>query len=122
MELGGVTGKGFLPGHSGNPGGRPKGLAALVREQTKDGLDPIAFLLLVLEGKVKGVKIEHRMAAAKELLDRGFGKPSQQYEHNSDGSNIPTSFTLIIGEKQIIEIPPPLETPALEDGDNAKGG
>ena len=24
-QLGGITGKGFLPGQSGNPGGRPKG-------------------------------------------------------------------------------------------------
>ena len=23
-QLGGITGKGFMPGHSGNPGGRPK--------------------------------------------------------------------------------------------------
>jgi hypothetical protein len=31
-RLGGITGKGFKPGQSGNPGGRPKGLAAAVRE------------------------------------------------------------------------------------------
>jgi len=30
-QLGGITGKGFLPGRSGNPGGRPAGLAEQVR-------------------------------------------------------------------------------------------
>jgi hypothetical protein len=29
---GGVTGRGFMPGQSGNPGGRPKGLGRRVRE------------------------------------------------------------------------------------------
>ena len=46
---------------------------------------------------VKGTKIEHRITAAKGLLDRGLGKPAQQYEH-SDGVNAPDSFTLILGE------------------------
>lgn len=30
--LGGITGNGFKPGQSGNPGGRPKGLARTVRD------------------------------------------------------------------------------------------
>ena len=31
-RLGGITGNGFKPGQSGNPGGRPKGLAKTVRD------------------------------------------------------------------------------------------
>lgn len=31
--VGGVTGKGFVPGQSGNPGGRPKGFARRVKEE-----------------------------------------------------------------------------------------
>lgn len=78
--IGGITGRGFVPGQSGNPGGRPKGLAVLVREATADGQNPIDFLVKVLEGRIKGVKVEHRIAAARELLDRGHGKATQQVE------------------------------------------
>ena len=77
-----VVGRPFKPGVTGNPGGRPKGLAALVREKTKDGQDPIGFLVRVLKGKIRGVKMEHRIAAAKELLDRGFGRAVQAIEHS----------------------------------------
>jgi hypothetical protein len=36
---GGVTGKGFMPGQSGNPRGRPKGLAKATRELVgEDGM------------------------------------------------------------------------------------
>jgi hypothetical protein len=45
---GGVTGRGFLPGQSGNPGGRPRGIAALVRDQTADGAELVAYMLRVL--------------------------------------------------------------------------
>jgi Family of unknown function (DUF5681) len=34
--VGGITGRGFMPGESGNPGGRPKGLARRVRELVGD--------------------------------------------------------------------------------------
>ena len=49
--LGGITGKGFRPGQSGNPGGRPKGLASKARELTKDGQISLQFLLDVQEGR-----------------------------------------------------------------------
>lgn len=47
----GVTGKGFLLGQSGNPGGRAKGLQRRVRELVGDDGERIAaFLLDVLNG------------------------------------------------------------------------
>jgi hypothetical protein len=78
--VGGVTGIGFRPGQSGNPGGRPKVLAALVREATNDGQNPVDFLVKVFEGKVKGVRVADRLAAAREWLDRGHGKAAQQVD------------------------------------------
>jgi hypothetical protein len=80
---GGITGRGFLPGYSGNPGGRPKGsreLLTLVRESTRDGRTLINVLAQIAEGKpVLGRKptLADRMRATELLLDRGWGKAIQ---------------------------------------------
>lgn len=65
----------FKPGQSGNPGGRPKGVAALAREHT-----PEAIKALVAALKCK----KERVSAAIALLDRGWGKPVQSHDlrHN----------------------------------------
>ena len=65
---GGATGKGWLPGQSGNPGGRPKGIAALAREHKDKALAVLVEAMDDADGRV-------RIAAAREVLDRGFGKP-----------------------------------------------
>jgi hypothetical protein len=63
----------FLPGRpSPNPGGRPKGLAALVREETREGAELVAYMLAVLRHPKQPTAL--RMAAAQWLADRGFGK------------------------------------------------
>ena len=68
------TGK-FLPGHSGNPGGRPAGLATLIRETTNDGQELVDFMLSVFRGE-HGEEPRLRADAATWLSDRGFGKPT----------------------------------------------
>ena len=45
-RIGGVTGKGFTPGVSGNPGGRPKGLSRRVRELVGENGEAIAEYML----------------------------------------------------------------------------
>jgi hypothetical protein len=60
--------KKFQPGVSGNPGGRPKGIAALARQHTDKALEVLSTALDDADGRI-------RVAAAKELLDRGYGKP-----------------------------------------------
>jgi HEAT repeat protein len=60
--------KKFEPGKSGNPGGRPKGIAAKAREHGDKALQVLADALLDDDAKT-------RIAAARELLDRGYGKP-----------------------------------------------
>jgi hypothetical protein len=74
-RIGGITGAGFKPGVSGNPGGRPKGVAKTVRAVV--GGDPykLAVILLGIAQDPKSRDAD-RIAACKELLDRGWGKAS----------------------------------------------
>lgn len=65
---GGITGKGWVKGQSGNPGGRPKGIAAKAREHTDKCIEVLVSALSEDDAKT-------RIAAARELLDRGHGKP-----------------------------------------------
>lgn len=58
-------------GQTGNPGGRPKGLASSIREATRDGAELKEILLEVARSK------DHRndrLRAVELLLQRGWGK------------------------------------------------
>ena len=48
------------------------GLAKIVRQETDDGRDAVRFLVDVMQGSLEGFKPHHRLAAARELLRRGF--------------------------------------------------
>ena len=83
----------FRPGESGNPGGRPKGLGALVRAQTGEGAELVAFMLRVLRGRRQPLRL--RMEAAAWLADRGFGKVPTPLEH-AGPEGAPVRFTLLL--------------------------
>jgi hypothetical protein len=60
---------------SPNPGGRPKGLAAYIREQTLDGRELADFLILVVRGGDRVFcKMSDRLKAVEMLMDRAFGR------------------------------------------------
>ena len=70
--VGGVTGKGFTPGVSGNPGGRPKGLSRRVRELVGEDGEAIAeYMLSVMHDE--RARTADRIEAGKWLANRGFG-------------------------------------------------
>jgi len=71
---GGITGRGFRPGQSGNPGGRPRSLAKITREVVGDDGRAIAeFWLATMNDPA--AKLSERLEASRLLADRGWGKP-----------------------------------------------
>ena len=71
-RIGGVTGKGFTPGVSGNPGGRPKGLSRRVRELGGEDGEAIANYMLSVMNDERA-RTADRIEAGKWLANRGFG-------------------------------------------------
>jgi hypothetical protein len=81
---GGVTGKGFLPGRSGNPGGRPKTpFSQYIRDKTENGSILVDYVLSVFRDRK--LSAFERMQAVTWLADRGFGRPPYALDvHESD--------------------------------------
>jgi hypothetical protein len=79
---GGLRNSSWKPGRSGNPGGRPKAevdIAALAREHGPRCVKVVVELLSSDDHKL-------RLAAAIALLDRGFGRPKQEMDINSNST------------------------------------
>lgn len=98
-QLGGVTGKGFQPGQSGNPGGRRPSLSGAVQRLCgDDGAELVRFWHLIANGTDQEFKaafphtkrtLRDRMEAAAQLADRGYGKAKQSVEMTgADGGPI----------------------------------
>jgi hypothetical protein len=70
---GGVTGRGFRPGRSGNPGGRPLSLAKATRELVgEDGRELARFWFSIMQDETR--RDSDRLEASRLLADRGWGK------------------------------------------------
>ena len=81
-------GRPFEPGQSGNPGGRPKALGELrdlARTHAAEAINELARLA------VKARSESVRVAAIRELLDRGYGRATQFLA--ADNDTIPTDKT-----------------------------
>jgi hypothetical protein len=76
-------GRRFKPGQSGNPGGRPKGLARAVRDRLRevagegrDGADElVSFWFSIVTDQHQ--KTADRIACSKILAAYGWGKPPE---------------------------------------------
>jgi hypothetical protein len=87
-RLGGATGKGWMPGRSGNPRGRapaPVDIAALARVHGPKCIEVAVELLDDPDSRV-------RLAALVTLLDRGFGKPVPMLATPPDNSPLLLHF------------------------------
>jgi hypothetical protein len=90
MAEGGVTGRGFKKGQSGNPGGRAKGIAEmqeLARTHTPAAIEALVVSL---------ANAQTRVHAAVALLDRGWGKPAQAIT-GADGGKLKVLIEVITG-------------------------
>lgn len=90
-SAGSAPGKPFKKGQSGNPSGRPKiigPLRDLARAHTLDALDTLIEVM-----KDKASPPASRVAAAKELLDRGYGKAPQPMDGDGEGGPIKVEAT-----------------------------
>ncbi len=89
-QLGGVTGRGFRPGRSGNPGGRPKGLTEACARLVGDNGEAIAeFMYEVMNDEA--ARTADRLEAAKWLADRAFGRSVQAVDIDVNPSSVDIS-------------------------------
>jgi len=70
------TGGRFLPGKSGNPGGRPR-VVGHVRDMAQRHAEDAIEVLAEIMGDTNA-PASARIAASVALLDRGFGRPVDQ--------------------------------------------
>jgi hypothetical protein len=97
-------GRPFKPGVSGNPGGRPKGFAALIRERTHDGEELVDLAVRIARGELSVAgeegdtpqvpSIKERFEAVKFLASYVAGLPVQSVEHAGAGGGA-LSFTIV---------------------------
>ena len=87
---GGVTGKGFRPGRSGNPGGRPQGLARATRELVgEDGMKLAELWWSLAQDETR--RDSDRLEASRLLADRGWGKAAAYAPVEGDPFDLPSA-------------------------------
>jgi hypothetical protein len=83
-----VKGLGFMAGRSGNPGGRPKGLARATRDLV--GEDGMALVQLWSIAQDETRRDPDRLEASKLLADRGCGKVATYEPQEGDPFDLAT--------------------------------
>src|SRR5277367_7113324 len=94
----------YQPGQSGNPGGRPKGLAEvrdLARAHTTLAIGTLAKIA------AHGSSEAARIASAIALLDRGWGRPAVSIEvHEPDADDFEARLADALEHTRRIMAPP----------------
>lgn len=123
----------YEPGTSGNPGGRPKGLGALVRDTVeregpggKDGwLELVRAQYKIATGLNEKAKPKDQTLAATWLRDSGYGRPQQAVDVTSNGQTVAAATVTIplateaLTDEQLVALQRALDKAALPE---ASGG
>jgi len=71
----------FMPGQSGNPGGRPNStIRELARQHSTEAVETLAKIMKASRSD------RARILAANSLLDRAWGKPTQAIAGDPEGT------------------------------------
>ena len=84
-----TNGNGRAPSRATSVSRFDQGIADIIKLETSDGRDAVRFLVDVMQGNLRGLQtLHHRLAAAKELLRRGFdsspGHTNDEYEDHDE--------------------------------------
>jgi hypothetical protein len=100
------TATSFRPGKSGNPSGRPKVVGEirdLARQHGTAAIRLLAQMSGLLPDKPAAEAETARIAAIKELLDRGYGKATQPLSGDADGPPLQVDFRWADATPQVVE-------------------
>ena len=95
----------------------PNTLQQLVLEETDDGLKLVRFLVDVMDAEIEGVKVADRAGAARELLDRCFGRPFTATDRSAEFSDDADSASDMLIDRilRVIDETAPEEGEAADD-------
>ena len=118
--LGGITGKGFVPGVSGNPEGRPpetpeqKIVKRAIKELVKEYKEDLAQVLPQIRPILIAKAVEGDMVAIKEIHDRVMDKSKQPTDITSDGEKISNQVLVKFIDGKPIETNDNRDTPGIQ--------
>ena len=90
----------FKRGQSGNPGGRPTGVAARARELVGDSPDRLLRVLLAV-AEDERARPADRIVAAREYLDRGWGRAGAAADVSMVGAHGTALWSVTAVDQQI---------------------
>ena len=67
-------------------------ISSYIKQRTDGGREICLFLIEVVQGKVEGIHVGHRVWAAKELLNRAYGKSQSRPLPKPPGSKTPRAL------------------------------
>ena len=95
----------------------PNTLQQIVLKETDDGLNLVRFLVDVMDAEIEGVKVADRTGAARELLDRCFGRPFTATDRSAEISDDADSASDMLIDRilRVIDETTPDEGEAADD-------